>query len=85
MVWPCHEESVSVNTEGFGKAKVKMKGKRPRGRLRWLDIIDSHLKGKNTSLKERIETKCFEKLHYWGTLISGSTDRSGEVLPRSPT
>ena len=42
--------------------KLKMKGKRPRGRprLRWLDNIDSHLKGKNTSLKEALETKCFE-------------------------
>ena len=38
--------------------KLKMKGKRPRGRprLRWLDNIDSHLNGKNTSLKEVIET-----------------------------
>ncbi len=42
--------------------KLKMKGKRPRGRprLRSLDNIDSHLKGKNTSLKEVLETKCFE-------------------------
>ena len=42
--------------------KLKMKGKRPRGMpiLRWLDNIDSHLKGKNTSLKEVLETKCFE-------------------------
>ena len=42
--------------------KLTMKGKRPRGRprLRWLDNIDSHLKGKNTSLKEILETKCFE-------------------------
>ena len=42
--------------------KLKMKGKISRGRprLRWLDNIDSHLKGKNTSLKEVIETKCFE-------------------------
>ncbi len=39
-----------------------LKGKRMRGRprLRWLDNIDNHLKGKNTSLKEVIETKCFE-------------------------
>ncbi len=41
---------------------LNMKGKRPRGRprLRWPDNIDSHLKGKNTSLKEVLETKCFE-------------------------
>ena len=35
--------------------KLKMKGKRPRGRpgQRWLDNIDSHLKGNNTSLPDR--------------------------------
>ena len=34
--------------------KLMMKGNRPRGRprLRWLDNIDSHLKGKKTSVKE---------------------------------
>ena len=38
--------------------KLKMKGKRPRGRprLRWLDTIDSHLKRKKTSLKEVLRT-----------------------------
>ena len=36
--------------------KLKMTGKRPR--LRWLDNIDSHLKGKNTSRKEVLATKC---------------------------
>ena len=42
--------------------KLKMKGKRPRGRprLRWLDHTDSHLKGKSTSMKEVHGTKCFE-------------------------
>ena len=46
--------------------KVKMKGKRPRWRprLRWLDNIDSHLKGKNTSLKEVLKTKCFEDIDF---------------------
>ena len=40
--------------------KLKMKGNRPRGRpiLRWLDNIDKHLKEKNASLKEVLETKC---------------------------
>ena len=35
--------------------KLKMKGKRSRGIpiLRWLDNIDNHLKGMNTSLNER--------------------------------
>ena len=41
--------------------KLKMKGKRRRGRpsLRWLDNIDSHLKGENKSLtlNEVLETK----------------------------
>ena len=52
--------------------KLNMKGKRPGGRprLRWLDNIDSHLKEKNTSLKEVLETKCFENRKDWRTLIS---------------
>ena len=52
--------------------KLTMKGKRPRGRprLRWLDNIDNHLKGKNTSLKEVIEAKCFENRQDWRTVIS---------------
>ena len=54
--------------------KLKMKGNIPR--LRWLDNIDNHLKGKNTSLKEVLETKCFENRKDWRTLMSNSTDRS---------
>ena len=52
--------------------KIKMKGTRPTGRprLRWLDNIDSHLRGKNTSLKEVLEMKCFENRKDWTTLIS---------------
>ena len=48
--------------------KIKMNGKRQRGRLRLrlLDNVDSHLKGKNTSLKEVLETKCFENRLDWG-------------------
>ena len=51
---------------------LKMKGKRPRGRprLRWLDNIDSHLKGKNTSLKEVLETTFFENQKDWRIPIS---------------
>ena len=67
--------------------KLKMKGNRPRKRprLMWLEIIDSNLKGKNTSLKEVLETKCFENRKYWRKLISYSTDRSSEEDPRTPT
>ncbi len=62
--------------------KLKMNGKRQRGRLRLrlLDNIDSH-KGKNTSLKEVLETKCFENRQDWRTLISYSTDRSSGEDP----
>ena len=56
--------------------KLKMKGKIPRPRLRWLDNIDSHLKGMNTSLKEVHQTKCFENRQDRRTLIFRSTDRS---------
>ena len=67
--------------------KLKMKGKRPRGRprLRWLDNIDSQLKGKNTSLKEVLETKCFENRKYWRTSISYSTDSSSGEDQWTPT
>ena len=46
---------------------LKMKGKRPQGRprQRWLDNIDSHLKGKSTSQKEVLRTKCFEYPGRW--------------------
>ena len=54
---------------------------RVRPRLRWLDIIDSHLKGKNTSLKKVLETKCFENIQDWSILISRPTDRSSGEAP----
>ena len=42
--------------------KLKMKGKRPIGKPErmWLDNGDGHMEGNNTSLKEVLETKCFE-------------------------
>ena len=59
--------------------QLKMEGQRPRGKTTWLDNIDRHQKGKNTSLKEVLRTKCFENRHDWRTLIYRSTDRnSGE-------
>ena len=59
--------------------RVVMKGNRPI--LRWPVNIDSHLIGKNTSLKEVLETKCFEIRQDWRTLISRSIGRrSGEDL-----
>ena len=50
--------------------KLKMKGKRLRGRprLRWPDNIDSHLIGKNTSLKEVLGTKCFKNRENLGNI-----------------
>ena len=59
--------------------QLNMKGNIPRGKTMWLDNIDRHQKGKNTSLKEVLQTKCFENRHDWRTSISRSTDRnSGE-------
>ena len=77
MVWPRREERGRVNAQCV--MQLKMKGKRPRGKTTWVDNIDRHQKGKNTSLKEVIRTKCFENRHDLRTLISRSTDRnSGE-------
>ena len=59
--------------------QLNMKGNIPRGKTTWLDNIDRHQKGKKTSLKEALRTKCFENRHDWRTSISRSTDRnSGE-------
>ena len=59
--------------------QLNMNGKRPRGNTTWLDNIDRHLKGKNTSLKEVLRTKCFENRRDRRTFISRPTDRnSGE-------
>ena len=59
--------------------RLHMNRKRPRGNTTWLDNIDRQQKGKKTSLKEVLRTKCFENRHDWRTLISRSTDsNSGE-------
>ena len=78
MVWPFHEERGRVNAQGCDA--VKGEGKETKRKdYTWLDNIDRHQKGKNTSLKEILRTKCFENRHDWMTLISRSTDRnSGE-------
>ena len=68
-----------VNAEGCNEVKDEGKEtnrKTNTVRLRWLDNIDSHLKGNNTSLKEVFETKCFENRQDWRALIARSTDRS---------
>ena len=56
--------------------QLKVNGKRPRGKTTWLDTFDGHQKGKNTSLKEVLRTKCLENRHDWRTLISRSPDRN---------
>ena len=70
MVWPSSTLRVVM--------KLNIRGKRSEGRprLRWLDNIDSHLKGKKTSLKEVFGTKCFKNRQDWRRFISRSTDRS---------
>ena len=65
--------------------QLYMNGKRPRGNITWLDNIDRHQKGKNTSLKEVLRTKCFENRHDWRTVISRSTDRNSGEDPLVPS
>ena len=62
MVWPCHEERGRLNAEGCNEVKDEGKETKRKTRLRWLDT-DSHLMGKkHTSLREVLETKCFENI-----------------------
>ena len=83
MVCPCHEENGESTLRVV--MKLKMKGKRPRGRRRLykvvIDNINNHLKGKNTYPKEVLENKCFENRQDWRTLISRPTDRSSGEDP----
>ena len=77
MVWPRREERGRVNAQCCDA--VKDEGKETKRKTTWVDNIDRHQKGKNTSLKEVIRPKCFENRHDLRTLISRSTDRnSGE-------
>ena len=62
-----------------------MKETKRRPRLRWLDNIDRHHKGKNTSLKEVLRKECFKNRKNWRTLISRSTDRNSGEDPSSAT
>ena len=73
------EESGRINAQGCDAVKGEGKETKKRPKLRWLDNIDRHQKGKNTSLKEVLRTTCFENRQEWRSLISQSTDRnSGE-------
>ena len=79
MVWPCHEERGRVNAQGYDAVKGEWKEIKRRPRLRWLDNIDRHQKGKSTSLKEVLRTKCFKNRQDLRTLIYQATDsNSGE-------
>ena len=65
--------------ESMLRVKGEWKEIKRRPRLKWLDNIDRHQKGKNISLKEVLRTKCSENRQDWRTLISRSTDSySGE-------
>ena len=77
MVWPCHGERGRVNAQGCDAAKDGRK----ETKTTWLDNIDRHQKGKNTSLKEVLRTKCFENRHDWRTLIYRSTDMNSVEDP----
>ena len=73
------EEEERVNAQCCDAVKAEWKEIKRRPRLRWLYNIDRHQKGKNTSLKEVLRTKCFKNRQYWRTLISRSIDgNSGE-------
>ena len=81
MVWPYHEERGRVNAQSYDAVKGEWKEIKRIPRLRWLDNIDHHQKGKNTFLKEVIRTKCFENRQDWRTLISQSSDSNSGEYP----
>ena len=70
MVWPCHKERCRFNAEGCNEVKDEGKQTKWKTTTKVARHIDSHLKGKNTSLKEVLETRCFENREDWRALIS---------------
>ena len=79
--WPYHEERGRVNAQSYDAVKGEWKEIKRRPRLRGLDNIDRHQKGKNTFLKEVLRTKCFENRQDWRTLIYRSTDSNSGEYP----
>ena len=61
MVWSCHEEDCN---EDCNEVKDEGKETKRKTNTRWLDNMDSHLKGKNTSQKDVLETKCLEDIDF---------------------
>ena len=91
ICYPLFKQSTRTNFDGvalsrgerksYDAVKGEWKEIKRRPRLRWLDNIDRHQKGKNTFLKEVLRTKCFENRQDWRTLISRSTDSNSGEYP----
>ena len=81
MVWPCHKERGRVNAEVCNE--VEDKGKETD--MKTNTNVARHLRWphemKKTYLKEVLQTKCFENIQYWRTMISRSTNRSSGEDP----
>ena len=69
MVWPCHEERGRVHAEGCGAVKDEGKETKRKTKTKVARHIDRHQKGRNTSLKDVLKTKCFENSKDWTKLI----------------
>ena len=67
------------DAQGCGAVKDEEKETQRRPRLGWLDNVDRHQKGKNTSLKEVLRTNCFGNRHDWRTLMSRTTDGNSGI------
>ena len=85
MVWPCHEERGRVNAQGCDAVKGEWKEIKMRPILRWLDNIDRHQKGKNTSLKEVLRTNVsrMDKIggHCFLDQLTGILEKILELIP----